>query len=145
MPKVNQAPAQLKARFSLEKHLLLAQFMAGKIGLRNVSDFQQFRDANEDPVEDGRSYMHYRLLSQRGSAIPTGKLGQYDDNIKKYFKKIKRNREREITSLKYFQYLALLFGEIYLDSYFQNPIKFLNELNDWSTKSKSDNVFSRTS
>ncbi len=142
MSKVSQASAQLKTRFSLENHLLLAQFMANKLGLHKVSDIKQFTDVNEGFGEDGRSYMYYALISKKGNTIPEGKLRQYDDNIAKYFQKLKRNREEKI-SLKYYQYLALLFSEIYLDSYFQNPIKFLNELNQWVEKAKSDNYFSR--
>jgi hypothetical protein len=143
MTKVSQAPPELKTRFSLEDHLLLAQFIANKIGIHKVSDIKQFSDVNEGFREDGRSYMYYALISKRGNNIPEGKLRQYDDNIRKYFQKLRRNRESDVTSLKYFQYLALLFCEIYLDTYFQNPIKFLNELNDWVEKAKSDNLFSR--
>ncbi len=142
MPKIRHASAQLKTRFSLENHLLLAQFMASKLGLHNVSDIKQFSDVAEGVGEDGRSYMYYALLSKRGNTLPEGKLRQYDDNITKYFKKLKRNREDKI-SFKYYQYLALLFSEVYLDSYFQNPIKFLNELNQWVEQEKSENYFSK--
>jgi len=140
--KINQATAQLKTRFSLESHLLLAQFIAHKLGLHRVSDIKQFSDVNEGFGEDGRSYMYYALISRKGNTIPEGKLRQYDDNIRKYFQKLKRSREEEL-SFKYYQYLALLFSEIYLDNYFQNPIKFLNELNQWVEQVKSDNYFSR--
>jgi hypothetical protein len=142
MPKVSQSSAQLKTRFSLENHLLLAQFIANKLGLHQVSDIKQLSDVNEGFGEDGRSYMYYSLISKRGNTIPEGKLRQYDDNIRKYFQKLKRNREERI-SFKYYQYLALLFSEIYLDNYFQNPIRFLNELNQWVEQTKSDNYFSR--
>ena len=142
MPKVTQTSTQVKTRFNLENHLLLAQFIANKLGLHKVSDIKQFSDVNEGFGEDGRSYMYYRLISKQGNTIPEGKLRQYDDNIRKYFQKLKRSREEKI-SFKYYQYLALLFAEIYLDSYFQNPIKFLNELNQWVQQAKSDNYFSR--
>ena len=142
MPKVRNSSAQLKTRFSLENHLLLAQFVASKLGLRQVSDIKQFSDVNEGFSEDGRSYIYYSLMSKKGNTIPEGKLRQYDDNIRKYFQKLKRNREEKI-SFKYYQYLALLFSEIYLDNYFQNPVKFLNDLNQWVEQSKSDTYFSR--
>jgi hypothetical protein len=55
---------------------------------------------------------------------------------------MRRNREERI-SLKYFQYVALLFSEIYMDLYFQNPTKFLNELNDWVfSETTSEDAFS---
>ena len=142
MLKAIQSSAQSKTRFSLENHLLLAQFIVNKLGLHQVSDIKQFNDVNEGFDEDGRSYMYYSLISKRGNTIPEGKLRQYDDNIRKYFQKLKKNREEKI-SFKYYQYLALLFSEIYLDSYFQNPIKLLNELNQWVDQAKSNNYFSR--
>jgi hypothetical protein len=142
MQKVDQPLIQIKTRFSLENHLLLAQFIANKLGLRQVSDIKQFSEINEGFSEDGRSYMFYSLISKKGNTIPEGKLRQYDDNIRKHFQKLKRNREERI-SFKYYQYLALLFSEIYLDNYFQNPVKFLNELNQWAEQTKSDNYFSR--
>ena len=138
----DQPGAQLKVRFRLENHLLLVEFIANKLGLQNISDIKQFNDVNEGFGEDDRSYMYYRLLSKKGNTVSEGKLRQYDDNIRKYFEKLKRNRVEKI-SLKYFQYLGLLFSEIYLDHYFQNPIRFLNELNEWVEQKKLDNYFSR--
>ncbi|MCW3998888.1 MAG: DEAD/DEAH box helicase family protein [Candidatus Bathyarchaeota archaeon] len=142
MPKASQVSAELKTRFNLENHLLLAQFIANKIGFHKVSDIKQFSDVNEGIGEDGRSYMYHNLLSKKGNTIPIDKLGQYDENICRYFQRLKKNRGDRL-SFKYYQYLALLFSEIYLDNYFQNPIKFLNELNQWVDESKSDNYFSR--
>lgn len=142
MPKVSQSSTQPRPRFNLENHLLLAQFIASKLGLNHISDIKQFSDVNEGFDEDGRSYMYYNLISKRGNTIPEGKLRQYDDNVRKYFQKLKRNRGEKI-AFKYYQYLALLFSEIYLDNYLQNPVKFLNELNQWVEEAKSDNYFSR--
>ena len=89
MPKLSQISAQVKTRFNLENHLLLAQFIASKLGLRKVSDIKQFSDIDRCFGEDGRSYVYLRLLSRPGNTIPPGKLGQYDDNIQKYFQKLK--------------------------------------------------------
>jgi hypothetical protein len=142
MPRPRKTAKQTTARFRLENHLVLARYIANKLGLNEVSDIKQFSDVKEGFGEDERSYMYYRLISKRGNTIPEGRLRQYDDNIRKYFQKLKRNREGKI-SFKYYQYLALLFSEIYLDNYFQNPVKFLNELNQWVEEAKSDNYFSR--
>ncbi len=142
MTKVGQESPQEKTRLRLENNLLLAKFIASKLGLRQVSEIKQFSDVNENFGEDGRSYVYYRLVSKKGNTIPEGKLRQYDDNIAKYFQKLKRNREQKI-SFKYYQHLALLFSEIYFDNYFQNPIKFLNELNQWVEQEKLDNYFSK--
>jgi len=142
MRKISSSSTRKRVHFSLENHLILAQFIASKIGLHNVSDIKQFSEVSEGFSEDGRSYMYYNLLSRKGNYIPEGKLRQYDENIRRYFQKLKKYREEKI-SFKYYQYLALLFSEIYLDNYFQNPIKFLNDLNRWVEQINSNNFFSR--
>jgi len=140
MPKTKATP-QTKSKFRLEDHLLLARFIANKLGITKVAEIKEFADAKEGFDSDGRSYMYHALIMRRGNTISEGKLRQYDDNIRKYFDNLKRNREEKI-SLKYYQYLALLFSEIYLDSYFQNPIGFLNELNEWMSETTEQEFFS---
>ncbi|MFH4317278.1 hypothetical protein WAI88_23185, partial [Acinetobacter baumannii] len=59
-------------------------------------------------------------------------LRRYDLNIVKHWQKIteKRNEiEGHVLNLKYFQYLSLLFTELYLDQYFNHQADMLNELN----------------
>ena len=53
---------------------------------------------------------------------------EYDHNIVSHTDAINRERENRIT-WKYFQYLALIFTEIYLDRYFANREAFCEELN----------------
>ena len=55
-------------------------------------------------------------------------LQEYDENIVRHTYDISQHRP-ELIKWKYFQYLSLLFTEIYLDKYFSNPTGFLNELN----------------
>jgi len=140
MPKTKATP-QTKSKFRLEDHLLLAKFIANKLGITKVAEIKEFAEVKEGFDSDGRSYMYHAIIMRRGNTIPEGKLRQYDDNIRKYFDNLKRNREEKI-SLKYYQYLALLFSEIYLDSYFQNPIGFLNELNEWMSETTEQEFFS---
>ena len=45
--------------------------------------------------------------------------------------RINRHRDTPIT-LTYFQHLAVLYTEIFLDRYFQSPEKFLDELNEYA-------------
>ncbi len=142
MPKVNQVTAKVKSGSILENYLLLAQFIAKKLGFHAVSDIKQLNDVNEGFSEDGRSYMYDYLISKKGRTISEDKLRKYDENIKKYFQKLKRNREEKI-SLKNFQYLALLFSEIFLDNYFLRKIEFLSELNQCIERSKPEYAFSR--
>jgi hypothetical protein len=55
----------------------------------------------------------------------------YDENIVRHWKQIteRRNRGGPFLYPKYFQYLALLFTEIYLDRYFRDPAGLLAKLN----------------
>jgi len=59
-------------------------------------------------------------------------LCRYDLNIVRHWSRIteKRNKaEDTVMNIKYFQYLSLLFTEIYLDWYFNRPQQLLSELN----------------
>lgn len=58
-------------------------------------------------------------------------LQEYDERIVRFTHEISRHRA-ELIKWKYFQYLSLLFTEIYLDKYFSNPTKLLNELNSFA-------------
>jgi len=126
MPKFSQS-------FNLKDHLYLAKFIAKKLGINDLQKIKDFKDIPEDYHSDGYSYMYHHLLARKGRQIREIQLRQYDNNIKEYMQKINKKRTTPIT-LKYFQYLALLFTEIYLDQYFQGPIKLLNELNGFYEK-----------
>ena len=65
MPINSQLYSQPKTRFNLEKHLLLAQFIADKVGLHELSEIKKFNDVNEGFGEDGRSFMAYRLFKEK--------------------------------------------------------------------------------
>lgn len=57
-------------------------------------------------------------------------LQEYDENIVRHTKAISDKRPNQL-KWKYFQYLSLLFTEIYLDKYFNNPTSLLAELNQF--------------
>ena len=128
-------PSKLREKFRLEDHLLLARFMGSKLGIREISDIQDFNDVPEGTDTDGRSYMYSRIISRRGRYIDDTKLQTYDANIQRYAEQIFRKRG----DLKYYQYLALLYTEIYLDKLFQPSTRpvLLNELNDWATENNT--------
>jgi hypothetical protein len=121
-------------QFRLENHLLLLGFLASRLGMEKASDFQRFREVPEGFDSNGRSFMFHAIITQPGVTFSEDRLIQYDDNIREYASNLSKNRNKSI-SLRYFQYLAALFSEIYLNMYFQNPISFLNELNKY-TESK---------
>lgn len=57
-------------------------------------------------------------------------LQQYDENIVRYTREISEGRDGLIV-WKYFQYLSLLFTEIYLDKYFSNKKQLQHDLNQF--------------
>lgn len=84
--------------------------------------------------EDNISKYHQCLsLLINRTEMPNDLLLSYDENIVRHWKAItnRRNADGNVLYPKYFQYLSLLFTEIYLDRYFRNPQKLLADLNDY--------------
>jgi len=111
---------------------LLAQFDAPR--LETLAE--QLRDpALETIGEDGVSLFHKQLAVRlyKSERLNRDVLLGYDENIVRHWRRItdKRNRSGHTLQLKYFQYLALLFTEIYLDRYFRDPAGLLTELNEF--------------
>lgn len=132
----------------LEHRLVLCDYFYELFGQNDFDDLQEkLRDIEAGFTEDGHSYFFHVLTAIEGVQIPDEKLANYDLNIKEYMEKINLVRDRPI-QLKYFQYLAVLFSEIYLDAYFNRKDEFLEDLNthlkDWndSNASRDDYVLS---
>lgn len=102
----------------------------GKKGVEIFTDLKL--SVNEGYTEEGNTFYLQTLISHMyGSEQLTPTMLQtYDENIVRYTKQISENRE-EIITWKYFQYLSLLFTEVYLDKYFQNKVKLLADLNEY--------------
>lgn len=86
--------------------------------------------ANEGWDENNVSYFH-KILVQRlyaNSELTEAMLLAYDENIYRHTKVISEKREESVR-WKYFQYLSLLFTEIYLDKYFSDKKKLLDDIN----------------
>jgi len=78
----------------------------------------------------------YGVLTARlfdRAALTADILAEYDQNIVRFWKQITENRRADGNNLypKYFQYLSLLFTEIYLDKYFMDEHKLLEDLNEY--------------
>lgn len=113
----------------LEHRLVLCDYFYDQFGQNDFDDLRtKLRDIEEGFTEDGHSYFFHVLAGIDGMQIPKEKLAEYDLNIKEYVEKINRVRDRPI-QLMYFQYLAVLFNEIYLDAYFNRKAEFLADLN----------------
>lgn len=118
--------------FKLEDHLILAQTIATKLGMKDLDELTQFADDSEGYEDDVRSKMHHLILGKPGLwKLPEPLLQKYDDNIEKHLKRLRKTWGQNL-NLKYFQYLAAIFAEIYLDYYFRDPKEFIKTLNTWN-------------
>ena len=84
--------------------------------------------------DDGQTLFFHELTRNLFEVdwISEADLRRYDLNIVQYWQEITEQRnklEGHVLNMKYFQYLSLLFTEIYLDWYFNKPQAFLDGLN----------------
>lgn len=89
----------------------------------------------EGLADDGLHHFYHALCGSNFFVLdrllfPPGKLLQYEQNIVECTNKINASRDTPI-AWKYYQWLTLLFVEIYLDRYFSSPEQLLNELNEF--------------
>ena len=119
-----------------EKKLILNQWVFSLLGVERLEELQAWL---KDPALEGfdeENISHFFAilsthLSNRGSIQPDDLL-RYDNNIVRHWQRIteRRNLEEGRTLFpKYFQYLALLFTEIYLDHNFRDPEQLWVEIN----------------
>ena len=116
--------------------LVLNQWL---LSLFNVKRFEELaehlrNEALEGLDENNIHRFHHALTARLFNLpqLPTELLLEYDQNIVRHTQQLNERRiirgEGPIV-WKYFQYLTLLFCEIYLDRYFRNPKALLAELN----------------
>lgn len=124
--------AKKKKKVHLSEQLVLNQYM---LRLLEVDNFDQLtkdmKDSALEEIDVDNVSRFYKFLSTRlieREELTSDILRQYDENILRHTFKISEKREKRI-KWKYFQYLSLLFTEIYLDRYFHQQEKLLHDLN----------------
>lgn len=127
MAKSKKSTSTLK----VSQRLVLNQYMLLQFGAESFNDLSKdLKSLNLEKIDsDGVTGFLPRIMQRQGLLITKDKLEEYDRNIVQYLKKINESRDIKI-SLKYFQYLSLLFVEYYLDMYFNNRELLLEGLND---------------
>ncbi|MDK2888848.1 MAG: hypothetical protein PWP72_1726 [Thermoanaerobacter sp.] len=130
------------------KKLVLNQYMLKLFGVDSFEELaEEMKQVEDEGYDESNSTYYCRVLIDKFAgkcAIPPGKLLQYDDNIVRHTMRISGKRQQPIR-WKYFQYLSLLFSEIYLDRYFADSEKLREELNDYirifnSNKGTADKI-----
>ena len=129
--------AALNKKRSFHQELVLNQWLMSffKNGSLQALKDRLGEERHESIEDDGQTgffhELHHTLFEL--DAISEPELRRYDLNIVRHWNEItdQRNKiENTVLNMKYFQYLSLLFTEIYLDWYFNRPQELLNALNE---------------
>lgn len=121
--------------------LVLNQWILSLFNATSLEDLAKHlrNEKLEGLDENNVHHFHHALTSQffNLTQLSTDLLLAYDQNIVKHTLRLNERRitrGEEPIRWKYFQYLTLLFTEIYLDRYFSNPEELLKALNEQITK-----------
>jgi hypothetical protein len=104
----------------------------------------RLNDSEYEGVDENQNTFFWReldgILQRMGAAakISRDSLREYDENICRHFRHISENRGG--IRLKYFQYIACLFTEIYLERYFADKVAFAADLNEYAAKVRNDSL-----
>ena len=124
---------------SLERSLVLNRYFHGLFGAVRFDELRRaLKEQEEGPGPDGRSHFFHVLAGRSGLKIQAQLLEEYDRRIMEYEAVLAKRRRVELfQSFKYFQYLALLYTEIFFDRMTAGPNEFIKELNAFRA-SKAD-------
>lgn len=130
-----RAPSGTSEYVKLEQRLDLLAWLNGHFGYENNRDLlADMKEAAEGFDASGRSYVYHRLEARGDQVkIPLADLARYDDNVRKHLSAMNARRPEPIT-LRYFQYLAILYTEIFLNWYFHHRSEMLRSLNGFVEK-----------
>lgn len=131
-----------KVQKQLHEQLVLNKYFLSLFDVNNFGkDFEYLKESSLEGYNDGRSRFITEIINRNKCKIPNDTLLRYDDNIRKHTNHINQQRKREGKEItwKYFQYLSILFVEIYLDMYFSNKEKLKKELNEFLVKFNVEN------
>ena len=113
--------------------LVLNSYLLSLLGVENFEELtKDLKDSRLEGLDEKNNSLFYNQLISNilvERKISDDKLEEYDGNIVKHTKSLGRD-----INWKYFQYLSLLFVEIYLDKYFEDKEQLLEELNNYLEK-----------
>jgi len=130
--------ANARASIPFNRKLVLNQLLLGLFGVERFDQLAEYlKDEALEGMDENNVYRFHHALSlhlpiEKRPELPDELLLEYDQAIVSVTQRL---NERRLTRgdapivWKYFQYLALLFTEIYLDRYFRNPHALLVALN----------------
>ncbi|MEJ5311685.1 MAG: DEAD/DEAH box helicase family protein [Anaerolineae bacterium] len=123
-------PDRIQQYTQLEHRLVLLAWLNSLCGYAGNKDLlTDCKEAAEGYASDGHSHLYHHLLA-RGSKVKIAEadLTRYDENIHAHLARLNHGRAEPLT-LRYFQYLAALYTEIFLDRLFNHQAQLLADLN----------------
>ena len=127
--RVRQRANASRSYAQLEQRMTLLSWLHGLLRFSDTGDLLEYvKPADEGFDGDGRSYVNKLLASRANLGVSRADLERYDDNIREHLTAMNAGRAQPIT-LRYFQYLAALYTEMFLDRYDQSPSVLLHSLN----------------
>ena len=133
-------PSTARSYARLAQQLVLLPWLHQRLGYDNTARLlADIKPADEGFDPEGRSHIYARLVSRAGQmrGVTTDDLQRYDGHIHAHLTEMNAGRSEPVT-LRYFQYLAALYTEIYLDRYCNRPDALLRSLNE-SVKQRNSN------
>lgn len=125
-----------------DQRLVLNQWM---LSLFDKKSFQQlaepFKLADLEGLNEDNNHKFLGVFRALWALeeLPNDVLLAYDQNIVKHTLRLNERRADPIR-WKYFQWLTLLFTEVYLDRFFRDPAKLLTDLNAYVETFNSDKL-----
>jgi hypothetical protein len=130
------------APLRFEQKLVLLQWM---LSLFDKNSFDELAQLLKDPGLEGLTednthrFLRAMLNLWEFADFPGDTLPAYDQNIVRHSLTLNQRRQEPVR-WKYFQWLALLFVEIYLDRLFRDPDKLLADLNGFLQNFNADKI-----
>ncbi len=130
-----------KVQKKLQNYLILNRYLVSLFGFSDMDDFRKELKGKPEGLNQNKKFYYTEILQNCNiSNELRQKLNHYDENIQEYLNHINQNRDPPIV-LKYFQYIAVLLTEIFLDKYYNefdvfysDFTKFVLELNKKENK-----------
>ena len=122
--------AGVQQYIKLEERLALLAWLNDLFGYkRNLELLADIKETAEGFDSSGRSFVYHHLIA-RGDKVKIAPmdLARYDDRIRTHLQAMNERRPDPVT-LRYFQYLAALYTEVFLDFYFFRRAEMLRSLN----------------
>ncbi len=137
LPVTRRRRANNRPQVPFPYKLVLNQWLLSLFNVRRFEELAQYlRNEKLEGLDENNIHRYYHALTAQLfnlSQLPTELLLEYDQNIVKHTFSL---NERRITRgeepivWKYFQYLTLVFTDIYLDHYFRDPNGLRRALNN---------------